>query len=235
MVSQLVTEIDEQTGGGTREVLTELFKMENGRDYFSGIIPDDFETGMKISQATINMVQNLPPKSPLRKPIIQHFGHCVETSSELANLFQVSNATISRSLQLEDNYLLEMKYPVKVKRDRFGDAKVQIAEWYKTTFPVVSGSSRSILDKSTGKRVQVHLQTDTDQGVYEQYKIDFGSRGHMIHSYNFVVRTCKPKEVSNTNSILFYSIRLHYFISFTFYFPSILFMVGTNSSFTWYC
>ena len=95
----------------------------------------------RLLQNMKNFVVNLPPRSPIRKPVIKRLSNGVRPSV-VASTFDVSPSTISRAKNAEESVMKAVipRYPSGVKRKRIGDDDIGIMDEFLDEYaPFLSG------------------------------------------------------------------------------------------------
>lgn len=115
---------------------------------------------------TVDLISDLPPTSPHRRPILSTLSTNIPTSIA-ADLFNVSPSAIKNSRHPDynpHNTELYSKYKHGVKRKRISyETTTLVQEYIKSRCPVKSGSVRVL-----------YKQYITDGQLYKEYCEDFG-------------------------------------------------------------
>jgi hypothetical protein len=133
----------------------------------------------KIAENGARLVQDLPPNSPFRRPLLAYLTAGLETQPAL-EFFGISLRTFNRIKEDSTNSLLEIKYTVGVTRSRV--SQEQLDE--------IKRILEDILPKQSGR--DFRNQEVTDKKLYETYQAEV--KGGAAVSKSFFIYTVLAAE-----------------------------------------
>jgi len=149
----------------------------------------------KIGISVCAFISQMPRLSPFRQSFINTLSSNLKIR-DLLQVLPVQRRTLSTAINLKENILLSTKYKVNVVRQSVSKEERNMYEklWLDNC-AVKSGENRYVKDCATGELLIKHTQRDSDEAIYKHIKATVESEGRVCRSRNFIIRSCKPKQI----------------------------------------
>lgn len=128
----------------------------------------------KLGRKIPPLIEKLPPKSPFRQGLIQHFAKD-EDVNKVSGFLSTSPQTVKMANQTSTSPLFEIKYKPNTRREKTPKEHIKIIEdfWHDHTYPLPWKKTIKYKGKRS-KKIKIELpyfsQHDTDSAIMDKFK-----------------------------------------------------------------